>query len=194
MNIILFHELNESIVKSVIDIFNDETHIHNKLIKNSEFTFDDGLFSQYKFVNKLKSVTCKKCTVFVSSDFVYTGEDVQLIDIVAPKAHELARMGDYRAYCTVEQLKEMEFNGINIGNHGATHYNFEDAGYGIRKTLNKVRSEVDSSVNFFKSNNIVTKSFAYPYNNKIPFYETLLKNEGVVDFYGRERINIDTLL
>ena len=193
MKTILFHELNEKIVNFIIEAFNNKNHPINELLNDCEFTFDDGLYSQFKYVPKLFKETNIKCTIFVSSEFVYKGSDQQIIDIIAPEAHKLGRTGDLRSYCTVNNILELNSLGIYIGNHSATHFDFNNI-TGIKNILNQVKKEVEISTKFFLDNGIITHSFAYPYNNKVPFYETLLKSTGIKYFYGKERINIDTLI
>lgn len=191
---ILFHELNNEIVKCAVSMITDKTHKHHELMCNSTFTFDDGLYSQYKHIRELMIVPKQKCILFVSSEFLYNGTDKQIEHITAPEAHKMAHRGVLSAYCTIKNLKELIDCGVCIGNHGATHYNFRERQHSIRDIKRIVQKEVETSSAFFKQNQIEIKSFAYPYNHQVPFYKLLLSSRGVENFYSKDRINIETLL
>lgn len=191
-NVILFHELNENIVTEIVNIFHNPTHKHHILIKSSKFTFDDGLYSQIYYITPLLELGIE-CTIFVSTKFICEGGK-QILGITSPNAHKLARKYDYRAYATIEQLKDFEKKGGKIGNHGYDHYNFETYKHGIKATKKEVEYQCKMSSEFFQYNKFNVDSFAYPYNNVVPFYKLYLGEVGVTNFYGKERINITRLL
>jgi len=190
---IMFHELNEIIVNQVIRILNDPSDPHHKLLRDSDFTFDDGLYSQVYYVGKFLELG-KKCIIFVSTKFICDEYTKQKLEITSPNAHKLARCYDYSPYATIKQLLKFEEMGGVIGNHSYDHYNFESKHHSIKEIKNAVELQCKSSTRFFENYGFSVVDFAYPYNNKVPFYEFYLKQSGVVNFYGNERINITKIL
>lgn len=192
--VILFHELSKELVSEIKQILNNENHPHYELFKTSEFTFDDGLYSQYKYIPELMRINNNVCTIFISTMFICDATSTQYIGINAPDAHTQARKGIYNAYVTLDNIKELASIGVNIGNHSHSHHNFTEKQHSIRKIKEIVCSEVSKSTKFFKEHDIFVDSFAYPYNHVVPFYKLLLEKQKITKLYGKERINIEELL
>lgn len=146
-------------------------------------TFDDGLYTQYKFISQLLEVNSPKF-FFISTNIV-NESDIQTSDfITCSAAHDLHfEHDDRRYYMTWEQIKEINsLPDCEIGGHGHNHLRDMDLKCMIEDTNNMMYT--------FKENNITPRSFCFPYNTEKPMYRSILQSKGIANFYGNERIDI----
>jgi peptidoglycan/xylan/chitin deacetylase (PgdA/CDA1 family) len=157
-------------------------------------TFDDGLYSQYVFYNEIKHINTPKI-FFVSSGIICL--DNQSSEFITCRdAHQKAFNGNYENYMTVEQIKYlMEDPLVTIGAHSHSHTRLS-----LFKTLAEkvayIKSDAEKTVAWFETNlGVKPTSFCFPYNENLDgLYQGLLKKYGFTDFYGSERIPVETLL
>lgn len=192
--VIMFHEINNEIVEFVSNHSSDKTSELYELFNNAEFTFDDALYTQYLYMYHF---TFRPCTIFVSSNILCNDIDEQNKSFIkCYDAHELAfKKGDTSHYCTIDQLKELQDSGVRIGAHGHDHIKIpKDISLIWKKDI--VKSEVMNAHKFFTENEFIVDSFAYPYNDEVPFmryyYDIFFQTE--MDVYGKERISIESLM
>jgi peptidoglycan/xylan/chitin deacetylase (PgdA/CDA1 family) len=157
-------------------------------------TFDDGLYSQYVLYNEIKHVNTPKI-FFISSGIICA--DNQSTEFIACRdAHQKAFGGNYENYMTVEQIKYlMEDPLVTIGAHSHSHTRLS-----LFKTLAEkvayIKSDAEKTVAWFESNlGFKPTSFCFPYNEDLDgLYRGLMTRYGFTDFYGSERIPIETIL
>jgi hypothetical protein len=154
-------------------------------------TFDDGLYSQYKHYKHFLQFS-KPLYFFISTDIV-CHKDVEQDESVVPcrEAHERYRRGDITSYMTWEQIKTLQYKGCIIGGHGHTHMRFKSSVKGIQKIYWKIKGECKTMMDTFNQQGISINSFCFPYNEDVFGYRPTLKEYGVKDFFGNERIQIE---
>lgn len=165
----------------------------NLPLENYILTFDDGLFSQYYYYPRFKQIPTEKI-YFISSGIICEGS--QSTEFPACHvAHEKAFGGNKEDYMTIEQIKELMRDPlVTIGAHGHAHKNLEDFGKVTHRAMHVIE-DTKKMMEWFKVNlNYVPTSFCFPYNNDIDgMYQPVLRAAGFTDFYGRERIAIESV-
>jgi hypothetical protein len=149
-------------------------------------TFDDGLYTQYKFLKELKKIDTKKY-FFISSGIVCP-ENVTQTDeyIESNKAHIKAFNGDFTNYMKWSQIKEINnLSNCFVGCHSHFHN---------KKTADCVECMIPDNrymlQDFKQKLGYIPDIFCFPYNYETPLYKEILNKKGFKNFYGKERINI----
>lgn len=156
-------------------------------------TFDDGLFSQYKHYKHFLSLG-KPLYFFISTDIVCPENVEQDESVVSCReAHERYGRGDKTPYMTWNQIKTLRYNGCIIGGHGHTHLRIKRSG-GIQKTYWKVKGDCKRMMDEFVIHGVPIDSFCFPYNEDVFGYRPALKEYGVENFFGDERIPIENII
>lgn len=177
--VLMIHEVSES--------------LFNLPLKDYVLTFDDGLYSQYWYFDRFKSIPTEKI-YFISSGIICNSpQSAEFPSCV--EAHKKARNGITEDFMTVTQIKElMQDPLVTIGAHSHNHVELSN----ISKLPNKVahiRKDTEQMLNWFKDNlEFRPTAFCYPYNDNLyGIYTGLLKEYGFTSFYGSERIPVETL-
>jgi Polysaccharide deacetylase len=181
MKVLMIHEITEDILKLDLSDFDI-------------LTFDDGLFSQYRYYKHFLKFN-KPMYFFISTDIVCTDSKIQPINSIQCEiAHdEYFEYESRRYYMTWDQIKEI-YNTDNcfIGGHSHTHPRLKEKT--IHTQYNVVKDEVTKMMNSFIINDIKIDSFCYPYNEEIMFYKSLLNKFDIDKFFGKERIKVEDLI
>jgi|GEM_PF-2752670 len=185
------HELNENII-----------NIINKYDKNVLLTFDDGLYSQFKYKDKINN---KNRIYFICPSLVNTKEinDEDVTTYIAMSRHFYYNSNEY--YMKLEHIKILIDKGYIIGAHSFYHENVK---YKLKRKLNYKNIDISRSFlsikdeNYIKNDtekllewfdkylNIKPIDYCYPFNNKTDKLESILKAYGFINFYGDKRIII----
>lgn len=174
MKIVMIHEVNDEILNINFDDFD-------------VITFDDGLYSQYLYKDHFSNIG-KKCIFFINPSIICP-EDVKQSEkyITCANAHKKAFKGNYEDYMKMSQINELKMiKNFEIGSHSYNHVYF--------KSIKDMIDDYKKSVDFFKKNDIIIKSYCFPYNQdskKKYFYNILKKYD--IDLYGDGRIPVETL-
>mgnify|MGYP003624207817 FL=1 len=152
-------------------------------------TFDDGLYTQYKFIDELKKINTEK--IFFISSNIICPEDKDQDDnfIKCIDAHKKAFNNDFTNYMKWSQIKKIDsLDNCFIGCHSHFHQ---------LKTASCVECIIlDNRLmmfDFIKNLGYVPRKFCFPYNYQTPLYKEILSLKGFKSFYGNERIDINTL-
>jgi hypothetical protein len=157
-------------------------------------TFDDGLYSQYYYFDKFKSIPTEKI-YFISSNIICTGTQSMEFPM-CQEAHKKAFAGNTEDYMTLDQIKElMQDPFVSIGGHSHSHKRLDNYSK-IVERIQHIKSDTEAMIEWFEENlGFIPKQFCYPYNNDCQgVYSGILKHYGFTDLYGRERIPVETLL
>lgn len=137
-------------------------------------TYDDGLLSQFEnrhYFDKSK-------IFFICPKFIMHGHN------------------DLKQTCmTLEQVVQLVQEGFSVGIHSFEHKNLNDLNSLIEKTEH-IKKDTELALDWFEKNlGFVPTNFCYPYNNDLDgIYTGMLKRFGFNNFFGKERIPIETLL
>ena len=157
-------------------------------------TFDDGLYSQYFYYPELKKFNTEMI-FFISSGIICNC--TQSSEFPSCKeAHRKAFAGNMEDYMTLEQIKYLyKEENVIIGAHSHAHKDIESFAK-LFDVVAHVNEDTQMLLDWFATNlNTKPTHFCFPYNHDYDgIYKGLLKKFGFTDFYGRERIPIETLL
>jgi peptidoglycan/xylan/chitin deacetylase (PgdA/CDA1 family) len=171
--------------------------MHDKILllplENYILTFDDGLYSQYFYYDKIKHIPTEKI-FFISSGIICEG--TQSTEFPSCEiAHKKAFAGNYEDYMTVDQIKElMQDPLVTIGGHSHLHQSLNL----LTSKTDKIKHIISDTKKmlewFHRSLTTQPTSFCFPYNDNCNgLYQRLLATEGFTNFYGNERIDIQNL-
>jgi len=156
-------------------------------------TFDDGLYSQYCCLKDLKKIKTEKI-FFISTGILATGKQSNNF-VPCYKAHEkFFKEGNTEDYMNLEQIKELMHSGFEIGGHGNLHLDFRNKKIDVISKLIQLKKDTEHMTAFFqKELKIKPTKFCFPYNMEHFGYKRMLINFGYTDFFGKERIDINSL-
>lgn len=156
-------------------------------------TFDDGLYSQYKHYNHFLKFNVP-LYFFISTDIVCPENEIQNNEIIScEKAHiEYFTNNNKKNYMKWSQIYEI-YNTPNcfIGGHSHTHKRTKILP--IKEQIFTTKIETEQMMENFNKNGIIIQSFCYPYNEESIGYKNVLKEFNVTDFFGKNRIPIESL-
>ena len=176
-------------MKPVLMIHEFEEKFLDLPLENYILTFDDGLYSQYIFLDELKKIKTKKY-FFISSNIICPENQKQNDELICcERAHVKAFNKDYTNYMKWSQIKEIDKeDNCFIGCHSHSH---------DIKTADCVECIILDNrymvEDFSKNLGYLPEYFCYPYNKKTILYETILSKKGFKHFYGSDRIDIDEI-
>lgn len=185
-NIIGIHELDLDTVNKI-----------NTNYTNSILTFDDGLYSQFKFKDNLIN---KNRIYFICPDLINVNDE-QNEDFVtcyeAMTTHFKNKSNKY--YMNINQIKILISKGYTIGAHSFyhKHIKYETNSDIIKhyvanikgsllciKNEEYIKNDTEKMINWFKTYlNIQPTKYCYPFNQKTEKLENILKQYGFNEFY-----------
>lgn len=153
----------------------------------STITFDDALYSQYRYAEHFLSLCKKRLIIFVSTGIVHNGND-QIVDVSCYEAHNrFFKTGDTRPYMTRKQILDLYNKGFEIGLHGVTHSHMPEGLKGMKQAL----EEAKASYCTLKEWGITPTCMSYPYNESNPGFRILSSYNAGFEYFGDERIEIE---
>lgn len=208
--IIMIHEIDDNIIKI----------LKEKSTSTDIFTFDDGLYSNYKYLPELLKFPNTK--IFFISTGIIRPEILQPNKqfIKCGDAHRLLGNGisGLSNYMSILELQEIDTKtNCFIGVHG--HHHIRIQGKVLPKKLYKFQKEIPISnkkelvqilkkdidnmfFNYYKIFNKWSQYFCFPYNIENHVYKSLIldyipsfldTNQTSIKIYGKGRINVNEL-
>ena len=177
-------------MKPVLMIHEFKEDYLNLPLEDYILTFDDGLYTQYLFLNELKKIKTEKY-FFISSGIICPENNKQNDEYIeCSKAHTKAFDGDYTNYMKWTQIKELDTLGdCFIGCHSHFHN---------KKTAECVQCIITDNrymlQDFKEKLGYLPDIFCFPYNYITPVYKEILNKKGFKNFYGKGRIDIKDLI
>ena len=155
-------------------------------------TFDDGLYSQYKWIDKLTKINTEKI-FFISTGII--GSTLQSHDFpTSYEAHAKAGEGIFEDFMTSDQIIELShMTDVTIGAH--SHYHKRISNFSSMKDkIEHIQADIKLMTDWFMTHlGYMPTKFCYPYNEYDEIYTIMLKRAGFTEFYGAERIDIGEL-
>lgn len=154
-------------------------------------TFDDGLYSQYYYHKEFLKYNIPMI-FFISTNIIGTEhQSMEFPNCV--EAHEKFFLtGDTSDYMNWNQIKTLHSTeNCKIGGHSHQHikYNYDK----IKELYLEINDDTSRMLSEFLAHDIKIEDFCHPYNIVIPFRKGILNRYGIFNFYGEERIAIETL-
>ena len=152
-------------------------------------TFDDGLYTQYLFLDKLLELDTDKY-FFISSGIICP-ENVEQDNnfITCYNAHKKAFNNDFTNYMKWSQIEKIKNSKkCYIGCH--SHYHKLKTADCKPCIINDNKLMIASFLNNLK---YIPDNFCFPYNYETPIYKRILEYKGFKNFYGKERIDINDI-
>lgn len=156
-------------------------------------TFDDALYGQYYFLEQFKKIETQKI-FFVSTNIICDEINDQRMDFpTSESAHQtFFSYQDSRDFMKWSQILEIKNTPhCFIGGHSHHHGRYDKTD--IRTLYNELIADTQKMINVFKEKGITVSKFCYPYNEQYILYEEILKNHGINEFFGKNRIAIESL-
>lgn len=149
-------------------------------------TFDDGLYTQYKYLEQLKALQTPKI-FFVSSNLVREASEAPSEEFIhCGTAHEKAFDGNLENYMSWEEVLEIHnTEGCEIGGHGHDHLKLWEM-KSTRDRYNSIASDTKAMVKTFKSHGIKLQSFCFPYNYEDDLLSGVVKRHKIPYIYGND--------
>lgn len=165
-----------------------EGYLNKNIYKNFDIlTFDDGLYSQFYYLDFFKSLN-KPLIFFISSGIINNNNKFEFKDCL--NAHnDFFLKNDTSAYMSIQQIQIIS-KEFEIGWH--THFHPLLTQFSKINQLQIILNEIKLGSDFIKK--FGCKSFCFPYNNKNNFFEYNLKKNNFNTFFGSERINLENYL
>lgn len=181
--------------KKVLEIHQVTEEIFNLPLEDYILTFDDGLYTQYQYIDKLAKIDTRKI-FFINTGIICPALYIQERGYIeCDAAHEyFFRTNDARHYMTWDQIREIsKIPNCEIGGHSHFHGDIE-----IMEPKNK-RSFLSRDTKlmgeaFLNELGYSPKSFCFPYNYTETLYNCILQKSGFTEFFGDNRLGIHLLL
>lgn len=182
-------------MKKVLMIHEIKEEYFNLPLEDYILTFDDGLYSLFHYKKEFEKIRTEKI-VFISTNIICRGYQSSKF-VPCYEAHrKVFEEKNYEDYLTIDQLLEIKHtHGFEIGGHGHDHLDFRNSKDNIVNTLMRLKRDTENMQNFFSGElKIRPTKFCFPYNLEIWGYRRMLMNSGYSQFFGSERIDIESLL
>lgn len=186
-NIIMFHEINENIISIIQENLEE--------FKTSILTFDDGLYSQYYYFEKINELLPNNLKIFYISTNIINETNDFILNISCEEAHELYfNENNKKAYMNLKQIKFLK-NQKNcyIGGHGHNHLHAKlQSNLKLKKFYSDWIEDFKCMQQWFYNNKIDLDFYCTPYNevNDILIAGAKKLYSGAI--IGPERIAIET--
>lgn len=165
----------------------------NPELENYILTFDDGLFSQYYYLDFFKKLNTPKI-FFISTEIVCPEEQIQNTNFPpCALAHEdYFENGNRTNYMKWSQIHEIANTPqCYIGGHSHAHH--RNHNLGIKDLFTSLSKDTSQMMDIFARENISIEHFCFPYNKEHALYKEILKKHHIKYFYGDERVSIESL-
>lgn len=188
-------------MKDILAIHEMSQEMFELPLEDYILTFDDGLYTQYKYLEQLKALQTPKI-FFISTNLVRGSETAPSNEFLyCGKAHEKAFDGNLENYMSWDEIQEIyNTDGCEIGGHGHDHVRLEDI-KSTRDRYNIIASDTKLMVKTFKQQQIKVNSFCCPYNYDDPLLTGVVKRNKIEYIYARDvkhlnkrRIDIEKLM
>ena len=155
-------------------------------LQDYTLTFDDGLYTQYLFLDKLLEIDTDKY-FFISSGIICPeNKDQNNNFITCYDAHKKAFNNDFTNYMKWSQIKKINMNKkCYVGCH--SHYHKIKTADCVECIIEDNKQMISE---FITNLEHIPGQFCFPYNHETPLYRQILENKGFKNFYGKERIDI----
>jgi len=156
-------------------------------------TFDDGLYNQFFYLEKLKQIKTEKI-FFISTAIICPDEQEQLADFPESScAHETYfKQGDKRHFMKWSQIEEIiRTPDCFIGGHSHSHNKINTRS--LTELYQLLSTDTESMMAQFEKKNISVNRFCFPYNEQHLLYKEILIKKGFTEFYGSERMAVESL-
>jgi len=185
-------------MKEILMIHEVTPQIMDFLEKNGEnyiLTFDDGLYSQYFYFDRIKKINTEKY-FFISTAMVHKGKH-QIVGITCRNAHKLFfEKAETSAYMNWDQIEEIDqTTNCFIGGHSHFHKNLSQLN--LKDKIDWLKQDTKKmNLQFMLNLDKKPKYYCLPYNYD---YQGLLSSMLKKDFhfeqiFGKGRIKIEELL
>ena len=165
-------------------------------------TFDDGLYSQFFYWNLIDQIKTEKI-LFITTGAIlpsnkvreqYKDKFVNFKDCF--ESLLLWKNKNQRSnYMTLGELKYISSNyDVEIGAHSHNHYRLFQYGMTIVEKLLGMKKDVNTMFEWFETHlGIRPTSYCFPFNQYDSYLESILQTEGITQFFGSEREEIEDL-
>lgn len=181
--------------KEVLEIHEVNEELFNLPLEEYILTFDDGLYTQYQYINELAKINTRKI-FFISTWIVCPTLSLQSKEhIQCDAAHEyFFETGDAMHYMTWDQIREIaETPNCEIGGHSHYHRDIETMEHKNKRSFFNRDTRLMKKA-FSEELGNQPKAFCFPYNYTEVLYNCVLQKYGFTEFFGKGRLRAYSLL
>jgi peptidoglycan/xylan/chitin deacetylase (PgdA/CDA1 family) len=156
-------------------------------------TFDDGLYTQYKYIDRICNINTDKF-FYISSGIVCENIDKQSQEFIrCSEAHEkVLKFKNKENYMTWEQIKEIDNRPrCHIGAHSHSHQTFKHGTPTVKYIIDDTRLMLET---FNKMLGRIPKHYCFPYNYYTSVYKSFIEAKGFDTKLSIDRIDVMDLL
>lgn len=155
-------------------------------LQDYTLTFDDGLYSQYYFLEDIKKIKTTKI-FFISTDIVASESIEQSTDFpecaaAHYKASHICNTEDYMKWSQIREIHNTE--DCYIGGHSHRHLRLVDDFSTLNEDTKIMKDTFKQNMDYYPN------KFCYPYNEKSPMYQRILYVHGFNEQYGDDRVDV----
>ena len=163
-------------------------------LENYILTFDDGLLSQYYYWKELSSLNTEK--IFFISAGIIRQMPPSLDFPSSIEAHnKFFKNNISEDFMSIDNIKYLqEQSKVSIGAHAYYHEDLRNFN-NLDTKVSFIKRDTQLMLKWFKDNlSLKPSKFCYPYNYSLGgIYKIILKEYGFTEFYGENRISIESL-
>lgn len=178
-------------MKKILEIHQVDQRLFELNLEDFILTFDDGLYSQYKYIDQLCAINTTKI-FFISTEIVAGEGTIQNPNfITCSDAHQkFFKNKDKTNYMKWSQIIDIsKREQCIIGGHSHSHKNISELS--LKEKFQHLQQDTVKMFDEFKKHGLEIQHFCFPYNQIHPGYQELLRNNGIKYFYGNDREKYD---
>lgn len=180
-------------MKPVLMIHEVDDKLFELPLEQYTLTFDDGLYTQYKYIDKLTEIQTEKI-FYISSGIVCEEPDKQSCEFIkCSEAHDkVFKYNNKENYMTWDQIKDVETRPrCHIGAHSHSHQTFRCGLPTLKYIINDTNMMLKT---FDKMLGFIPEQFCFPYNYTTELYENIVNIKGFKTKLSTNRIDVMDLL
>ena len=180
-------------MKPVLMIHEVDDELFELPLEQYTLTFDDGLYTQYKYIDKLTEIPTEKI-FYISSEIVCEDNNNQSEEYIGCReAHEkVVKYKNKENYMTWEQIKDIGSRSqCQIGAHSHYHQTFKYGTPTVKYIIDDTRLMLET---FNRMLGYVPKHYCFPYNYYTSVYKSFIEAKGFNTRLSIGRIDVVDLL
>lgn len=180
-------------MKPVLMVHEVDERLFDLPLEQYILTFDDGLFTQYKYIDQLLEIPTTK-VFYITTGTICTHTNYQSQRfITCTEAHEkYFNTGVTEDYMTWNQIRNLSsLQGCYIGAHSHSHKNYRHDNLPVSHIIDDVKIMKRS---FMDNLGYIPEEFCFPYNYMPAVYSRYIQHKGFKTTYSTNRVDVNDLL
>lgn len=180
-------------MKPVLMVHEVDERLFDLPLEQYVLTFDDGLFTQYKFIDQLQEIPTTKIFYITTGTICEHSSYQSQKYITCTDAHnKYFQSGVTEDYMTWKQIRYISsLDGCYIGAHSHNHKNYMHYELPISHMIDDVRVMKQT---FIDNLGYIPEEFCFPYNYIPEVYDRYIQLKGFKTTYSINRVDVNDIL